>query len=416
MTKIILTGTYSSFNRGDAAMQSCMARELRAALPGADIVIHTPFPADDRRYYTDARVIASSRRNLVGASLKLAWLWIRRLLGARGSTLLPGTELRELASSDLVIDLSGDMLTEEHGLHLAWSHFLPLMMALALGRPLYVCAQSIGPFRLSRAGVRRVMRAAAAVSAREQVTMEYLEARLGLDMRRVQLTADLAFLLEPAAPARVDEILREEGLPGATGFLGVSVSAIVAASHARHNAGVGTTFAGLMAAVLDAAQEHTGARIVFISHVTGPRPAKDDRRISAEVWQRMQRREHAVVLQGDYRSEELKGIIARSAAFMGARMHANIAALSSAVPVLAISYSHKTLGIMRLLGVGEWVADSRSLTVDALRGRLDDLWAQREALSSHLRSRLGATREASRRNVAIALELLHNAAEVTNHG
>ena len=46
---------------------------------------------------------------------------------------LPTTEeLRLLASADRVIDLSGDMLTEDYGPHVTVSHFYPLLMALAL--------------------------------------------------------------------------------------------------------------------------------------------------------------------------------------------------------------------------------------------------------------------------------------------
>ena len=67
MPRILLTGTYASRNKGDAAL------ELTAKGP----------------YF-----------------------------------LIPDEELQQILKSDLVVDLSGDMLTQDYGPHVAYSHFL----------------------------------------------------------------------------------------------------------------------------------------------------------------------------------------------------------------------------------------------------------------------------------------------------
>lgn len=52
-------------------------------------------------------------------------------------------------------------------------------------------------------------------------------------------------------------------------------------------------------------------------------------------------------------------------------MHATIAALSSGVPVSAVSYSPKTLGVFETSGQGDHVADPQKLNTTEL---VEQLW------------------------------------------
>jgi colanic acid/amylovoran biosynthesis protein len=87
--------------------------------------------------------------------------------------------------------------------------------------------------------------------------------------------------------------------------------------------------------------------------------------------------------------------------FIGTRMHSNIFALSSGVPVLAIAYRHKTLGIMQMLGLEEWNIDIQEVNGSLLAERLAALWEQREAVRAYLRQALPALIESSRQAGAL---------------
>ena len=82
-------------------------------------------------------------------------------------------------------------------------------------------------------------------------------------------------------------------------------------------------------------------------------------------------------------------------------MHANIAALGSAVPVVALSYSHKTPGIMALFGQDDCVIDGRAVTAQRLIQTLHAVWASREARRTAIGAALKAVREDARDNVRI---------------
>jgi colanic acid/amylovoran biosynthesis protein len=65
-------------------------------------------------------------------------------------------------------------------------------------------------------------------------------------------------------------------------------------------------------------------------------------------------------------------------------MHSNIFAMSQNVPVIAIGYLHKTLGIAEMVGIGEWVIDIQSVVGDLLIDTLDKLSSNTDAVKMNL--------------------------------
>jgi colanic acid/amylovoran biosynthesis protein len=59
--------------------------------------------------------------------------------------------------------------------------------------------------------------------------------------------------------------------------------------------------------------------------------------------------------------------------FIGTRMHSNIFALISKVPVVAIEYEHKTRGIMRDLGLEHLTVAIEEAQFPNLKEKVDDL-------------------------------------------
>lgn len=98
-------------------------------------------------------------------------------------------------------------------------------------------------------------------------------------------------------------------------------------------------------------------------------------------------------------------MIGRCAVFCGARMHANIAALSSSVPVVALSYSHKTPGIMAACGLADFVVPAAEITAERLEALIDQAVSERDALSTRLAEAVGDMRRQARRNFEILARL-----------
>lgn len=79
------------------------------------------------------------------------------------------------------------------------------------------------------------------------------------------------------------------------------------------------------------------------------------------------------VVQGRYSPGEIKYVIGRCGFFLGSRMHACIAAISQCVPTVALAYSDKFIGVMESIRMKRVVLDLRSMTVQEILTRIEDI-------------------------------------------
>lgn len=381
-------------------MQQTMVTLLRETWPGMEVMIASPFPSIDRSYYRDAVVLKCYRRNLPLAVIQLIVLLLLRLTGLSPRICPVSREVEAMIDSDMVIDLSGDMLTEDYGPLVCLSHFLPLLQAQILKRPNIICAQSIGPFRRLTRLATRVLSRADMVTVREGISEKYVKALSPCSP--LVRTADIAFLMKSSPPNRAREILELEVVPEPDGELrlGVSLSALLINNINRHiRNDAGTDSVAEISRALDRVSSELNVQILFLPHVFGPRSGADDRSAIQAVMKLMNTRPASI--KNEYRAEELKAIIATCDAFLGSRMHANIAALDSLIPVLAIGYSHKTEGILRELDLQQWVLSNADMTADGLFSALVRLLHDLSDYRAHLQDRLPAVRERAWKNIDI---------------
>lgn len=384
---MLLTGTYNSKNKGDSAMQIATAAAVSRRWEAA-VTISTPREDLDAPAYAPIPVVHCNRRSVIGMARTLSWAAAARLGLTRFGFVeraLGTDESRATVAADLVIDLSGDMLTEDYGVLVGASHFQPLVMAWAARTPYVVLAQSIGPFSKLRPLAKYLLDHAELVTARENVTHELLSS---YGMTSPIVTADMAFLLEPdptglpAVPPKSADLR-----------LGLSLSGLVAGKY-RDASGrellddVGAALSPLL---------DTGAELIVVSHVTGPTQDKDDRVLAREFAERLDGR--SVVVDEDLSPGQIKAVIGTCDVFLGARMHANIAALSQAIPTIAMAYSHKYEGIMSLFGQQDAVLDVNQMTIGDLVSTIQRIVDQRHTRSETIARALVDVKAAAESNL-----------------
>ena len=264
MPKILFSGTFCALNKGDAAMELGAHAALRALIPEADIAILSPFPEIDRDTYRDIRVLPSSRRKVLTAFVLLGRALLWRALKTAGvdvRRMLARTELEDYRDCDLLVDLSGDTLTEDYGLACMISHLMPISYALLLERPVVLCAQTIGPFKLTRALATFTLNRVALITTREELSYAYLRA-IGVDRPPLFVTSDVAFLMRPAETSRVDAILRAEGLfADGRPLIGIAVSRLLGHRFSPRDP---DRFTRLMAAFVDDLTARYAVTVVLV--------------------------------------------------------------------------------------------------------------------------------------------------------
>ena len=361
---------------------------------------------DDRRGIRDAAAPVLDRRlpfQLCGAiptrriHLRES-LWRIRVSGRLGG--LGNPAVAALRAADAVLDVTGgDSFTDLYGpRRFRWAS-LDKLITLEQGAPLILTPQTIGPFGDERTTriAQRILRAAAMIWARDARSHALLRELLGADFdpQRHRFGVDLAFGLEARPPV--------QPLPA-------PIAAWLAAGSERPV--IGFNVSGLLANNAPASQRRFGLRADYREAVIGfltriLRETDANVLLTPHVVTRSGHHEHdpdactsIIHSLGDIgagrlalapRTEdpaEMKWIIARTDWFCATRMHAGIAALSSAVPTAAIAYSHKTRGVYDTCGQGRHVADPRESSTEEVIDRLWQSWSQRAAAASELRHRL----------------------------
>jgi colanic acid/amylovoran biosynthesis protein len=310
------------------------------------------------------------------------WVVLNRL-GLNVSKLLNDEILSEYAKSDIIVDLSGDTFSDKEAR--ALFSILGIFIGMVLGKKIAVFSQSIGPFnKLTKPIARFCLNMVDLIVIREDVTKKYLR-HIGVNNACTYLAGEIAFLLEPASTLKVREILMKENINANernVPLVGVGTSALISGTFKSKN----NFYVSLMAEITDYIVEKLNGRIIYISHIIIPPnyDSHDDRYVAEEIFQLARNKDKIKIVKGDYSPEELKGIIGQCDLFIGARMHSNIASTSLHVPTLAIAWSHKYIGIMRMLEQEKYVCDIRTTTFEDLALKVNDAWSNRDAIRKNL--------------------------------
>lgn len=410
MKRILLTGTYCSKNKGDAAMRIAAIRAIREAVPDVAISVLSPYPSLDADVYDDCPVLKCSRRKPVQAldaiSRSMLWNASNSLLNADLRQLAKSMELKAYFDADLIVDLSGDGLTEEYGTKCLLAHLIPIIIGLAFRKPVFVCAQTMGPFTKTSRIVRSILNRTTAITTRERLSLTHLR-ECGLDKVKAVETGDMAFLLPPSRPQRAREILQSEGIVLDSPVIGMSLTKLFGhkLQTDHHNSTV-CDINSILAGTIDLLVKRLNARVLLISHVTGPGPERDDRNAARKVYEHCTHRESVNLLDGDYSPCDLKAIIGLMDMYIGMRMHSNIAALSQCVPTVAIACGPKFQGIMTQAGQGENVLSVPDLSIRTLFMMAERLWNSRQEARDQLEKTIPEVKALSARNIAIISEIL----------
>lgn len=296
-----------------------------------------------------------------------------------------------LAKCDLVLDIGeGDSFSDIYG----WKRLVFLigtkLRAARHGRKLVLSPQTLGPFKhpLAAWWADVAMRRASLVCARDGLSTKYFESRKlptpFLEAMDVAFALPFERAMSPPLPVRVG--INVSGLLWAGGYSG------------QNQFGLALDYRQTVHALVRHFKVLPDVQVVLVPHVVTPnRMAEDDLRASQAV-----AAEHpGVEVAGPFESPmQAKSCISGMHFFLGARMHACIAAYSSGVPCVPMAYSRKFTGLFSSLGYGE-VADCTREDQAAVQARIcrafdrrEELRALVEAGNAQAQQRLASYRDA----------------------
>jgi colanic acid/amylovoran biosynthesis protein len=393
---VVVVNAYNRHNAGDAALLSALIGQVGQAFPDADITYAGLEDAHKYPQFEGTHNVGSlrrwvgeesiSRRRRVGRKAltltvfllprrALYWLSRRQLVGHRAE---PFGELTAIARADLVVGLGGGYLNGAATLAGTMNVFfllLPLWLATRLQRRTVLAPQSYGPFGrpvqiwLVRLCLNRVDH----IVVREDPSLDQLRS-CGVHEHRMQRGVDSAFAVEfdPFVPVASDDTQRHPK---------VGITARAWLPERAQEA-----YESSLGAFVDWLHESRGASVTLIPQVTSDYHDDDDRNISCRIASHCASTPKVITTPMSH--VDLRALYGSLDYLVGTRFHSVIFALTAGTPALAIEYEHKTSGIMRDLGLADWVIPIREVTAARLSERFTSLETATTDYERQLKERL----------------------------
>lgn len=449
------------FNKGSAAVLLCTIQALRKLIPEAEFISFIQLSESFSAQYSIKVVknrLFSARLFSLSESLKslllfffrcALWAMLHKYFHINVSALVNSGKLKHYYQADLIVELGQDLYNDAGGIIPVIEHSRDMLLGALLDKPVVVYASSPGPFRgrLARWLARFTLNRVSLITVREEISKSFLE-EMTISKPPVYVTADPAFLLEPALGEEVKEILSQEGndsiskpligignlegqLMGSLTWSGyknvlrsayrllhyclpeglylwlmglIKRSKFYAVFQSQHNSKTEES----IAQIADHLVEKMGASVLLIPHVIVPKDyskGEKDGRVIAEAIHRLVLNKGKVIpISGEYTAQEMKGIIGQCDLLVSLKMHPCIAAVSQCVPTIAIGSHQKFQGIMRMLGQERWVCDR--VSDEDVIARIDDAWIHREEIREELKAKQETLREGALFNARLVKQLL----------
>jgi colanic acid/amylovoran biosynthesis protein len=323
--------------------------------------------------------------------------------------------LREMQQMDFVASIAGgDSFSDIYGMERLLYVALPQILVILIGRKLVLLPQTLGPFRgnFSKMVARFILRKAIRVYARDHQSLEDVQHLLG-DAGRASKFAfchDVGFLLEPIAPDHIDTAGLHFSQDKGRLLVGLNVSGLLfkGGYTGKNMFDLRADYKELVRASIEYLIKAQAADVLLIPHVFGTDPNSESDSVACEsVYDQLKEKYpgRLGVLRGFYNQNQIKHVIGKCDFFIGARMHACIAAVSQCVPSVCVAYSDKFIGVMKTIGIESNVADARKLDTPGVITVVEQSFENRHAIRQQLEQRIPAVRSST---LEMGFNLLHS--------
>jgi colanic acid/amylovoran biosynthesis protein len=282
--------------------------------------------------------------------------------------------LASMRSSDLVVDIGeGDSWTDIYGLRRYLLQVGSKLTALAMGKPLVLAPQTMGPFenKARRWLATRVMNGATAVFARDELSMAYLQKQkitAPID-EYVDVAFRLPFTPQPKMPGKVRVGLNVSGLLYRGGYSGAN------------ELGMALDYKRLSDTLIENLLARDEVEVHLIAHVVSKKTGNDD---DGSIIPDLVARFPALKVAPAFSTaSEAKSYMSGLDFVVAGRMHACIGAFSSGVPVVPIAYSRKFNGLFGTLGY-QYFVDGKATDTDEAISRTLQWFDERDVLAKAL--------------------------------
>lgn len=395
--KFTIIGSALSGNKGAAAMLESSLQTLGKKYPGAEFVLLSMYPEEDRQLntYRNLTILPASPL-FIGLVLNPVALLYKLFPPARKLLLKKIPQLQAIKDSDALLDQGGITFTDGREVFLLYN-VASILPAILVKTKVIKCAQALGPFNnpINKFVSGLILPKVKLIIARGKKTDEYLST---LNLKNTVLATDYAFCLDitEADKEEARNIYKEaakKALISGRLNIGISPSVVVKKKCAK----AGIDYVPLMSWFINDLIKQ-GYIVTLLPHSVRSgtdKPHNNDLPLCKEIYAEVRGKEQCIFINEEVGSQALRFIIGQTDLFVACRFHAMISSLAMGVPTLVLGWSHKYAEILELFEVKEFGVDSSFLSKKALLENFDSLLRNREAVARKLKQHLPAVRKLS---------------------
>ncbi|MBE6034223.1 polysaccharide pyruvyl transferase CsaB [Aminipila sp.] len=309
MYKVLISGYYGFNNIGDESILRAVVDNLQGRLEDIEITVLSQDPVSTAEKYGVKSVNRKSVKSIVSA----------------------------VSRCDLLISGGGSLLQDVTSKKSILYYLIIMWMALLFRKKIFIYSQGIGPINssLNRKLTSKTLSKVSGIVVRDEASKEFL-AEIGVDCRKVVVTADPVLRIKRAPLIIGEEILRKEGINLNKEQLTVGF--------AIRERKLNSEFVDELCIAMERLVTEKNAQIVLI-----PFHFSEDVSVIEEIEKRLGEKVYSI--KHKYLTNEMLSIIGNMDLLVGVRLHALIHSAIMNVPMIAISYDPKINSFMKSIGM-----------------------------------------------------------------
>lgn len=418
--KILLVGNHTCGNRGDGAILRGLIDSLKSARADLDIDVISRYPTSSgyllqQHIQQDSLFLHNSKsgKGLVGSlKRKVANRLMPDIMmahlgkgGLYKSFSVPphlAAFTKSLAQYDAIIQVGGSFFVDLYGV----TQFDHALCALMANKPLHMVGHSVGPFENPRVNALAnfVFDRVDSLVLREEVSHDRLK-QDGVTTSKVKKGVDTAFLVQAREVANPSHnLLHWQAIISARKTIAITVRELapfdkrLGVTQKEYEAAFGRVINAMIA---------EGYQVAAFSTCTGiDSYAKDDRMVALTLRDHVEHPEHYHVIMDEFNDLELGILLSHCHLTIGTRLHSAIISMNFGTPAVAINYEHKSLGVMKQLGLPQMATDVQSLMDGSLIDKVQTVLADYDNVKHKVDTAVAQEREIGNRITAEILNVL----------
>ena len=388
---ILITNVFGSTNKGDALLLESLIDNLYHTYGERISKIYgiAQFPEIEAEHFPDIQWFQSPARsriknrflrrlhNCLLITRTSLFYFIGRMLNVKKVGISDVDGLLQMAKVDLIVASGGGYLLDINASF--YNNLLQIFLASTFKIPLILAPQTYGPIShsLNKKLFRYVISRVDYICAREDISMEFLES-LSLESSKTIRCEDLAFDYPNINTKLSINTLDDVSSPAQ--FCGESYICITFVDwyYPRFNRELmQDRYIKEMQLIIHKILEHTSYKLYVVNQVSSDIPIAE-KILSAFDTDRI------FLDRSNLETREVMQIISHSSALIGSRFHSCVFALLSQTPLISSAYTHKSTGIMKTLGLYEYVFDINTFVASDIFEKLNFVLATKDEFKQRL--------------------------------